>query len=153
MGVELQEAIAASQAEAPPPEAPKPKPETEEGKFYKRELPEQCVAFASQQGRAFFESALKSGGLEGFFDLIAQFHTQNEPAYCGLATLTMALNALGVDPGRPWKGVWRWYDESLLDCCKDLAAVQTEGIDLEDFVCLATCNALEPTAIRAGGGA
>jgi glutathione gamma-glutamylcysteinyltransferase len=35
-----------------------------------------------------------------------------------------ALNALEVDPGRVWKGVWRWYDESLLDCCKDLAAVR-----------------------------
>ena len=51
---ELQEAIAVSQAEAPPmmmppPEAPKPKPEIEEGKFYKRDLPEQCIAFASQQ--------------------------------------------------------------------------------------------------------
>ncbi len=49
---ELQEAIAVSQAEAlptapPPPEAPKP--EVEEGKFYKRDLPEQCIAFASQQ--------------------------------------------------------------------------------------------------------
>ena len=47
--VELQEAIAASQAEAPPPVPPKPKPEIEEGKFYKRDLPEQCIAFASQQ--------------------------------------------------------------------------------------------------------
>ena len=47
--VELQEAIAASQAEAPPMMAPKPKPEIEEGKFYKRDLPEQCIAFASQQ--------------------------------------------------------------------------------------------------------
>mmetsp|Transcript_281 Transcript_281/g.686 ORF Transcript_281/g.686 Transcript_281/m.686 type:complete len:385 (-) Transcript_281:268-1422(-) len=147
--VELQEAIAASQAEAPPPEAPKPKPEIEEGKFYKRELPEQCVAFASREGRAFFESALKSGGLEGFFDLIAQFHTQNEPAYCGLATLTMALNSLKVDPGRPWKGVWRWYDESLLDCCKDLREVQLDGISLEEFVCLAVCNGLSCDTRRA----
>ena len=145
--VELQEAIAASQAEAPPPEAPKP--EVEEGKFYKRELPEQCIAFASRQGRAFFESALRTGGLEGFFDLIAQFHTQMEPAYCGLATLTMALNSLKVDPGRPWKGVWRWYDESLLDCCKDLKEVQLDGISLEEFVCLAVCNGLSCDTRRA----
>ena len=145
--VELQEAIAASQAEAPPPVPPKP--EIEEGKFYKRDLPEQCVAFASQQGRAFFESALRTGGLEGFFDLIAQFHTQMEPAYCGLATLTMALNSLKVDPGRPWKGVWRWYDESLLDCCKDLKEVQLDGISLEEFVCLAVCNGLSCDTRRA----
>ena len=43
---ELQEAIALSTA-PPPPEAPKP--DIEEGKFYKRDLPEQCIAFASQQ--------------------------------------------------------------------------------------------------------
>ncbi len=92
---------------------------------------------------------MKSGGLEGFFDLIAQFHTQNEPAYCGLATLTMALNSLKVDPGRPWKGVWRWYDESLLDCCKDLREVQLDGISLEEFVCLAVCNGLSCDTRRA----
>ena len=47
---ELQEAIAVSQAEAIPTEVPPPvppKPEIEEGKFYKRDLPEQCIAFAS----------------------------------------------------------------------------------------------------------
>ena len=81
--------------------------------------------------------------------MIAQFHTQNEPAYCGLATLTMALNSLKVDPGRPWKGVWRWYDESLLDCCKDLREVQLDGISLEEFVCLAVCNGLSCDTRRA----
>ena len=24
-------------------------------------------------------------------------------------TLAMVLNALGVDPGRKWKGPWRWF--------------------------------------------
>ncbi len=32
----------------------------------------------------------------------------------------MMLNALGVDPGTPWKGAWRWYDEHKLDCCVPL---------------------------------
>lgn len=144
---ELQEALEASR-EPEEPKAPEPV-DVEEGKFYKRDLPDQCVAFASPRGRACFESALESGGLEGFFDLIAQFHTQNEPAYCGLATLTMALNSLQVDPGRAWKGVWRWYDESLLDCCKDLREVQLDGISLEEFVCLAACNGLSADTRRA----
>ena len=30
-----------------------------------------------------------------FFRLIEQFHTQGEPAYCGLGTVAMVLNALG----------------------------------------------------------
>ena len=62
----------------------------------------------------------------------------------------MALNSLKVDPGRPWKGVWRWYDESLLDCCKDLREVQLDGISLEEFVCLAVCNGLSCETRRAG---
>ena len=31
------------------------------------------------------------------------------------------LNALAVDPGRTWKGVWRWFDEDKLSCCKPLS--------------------------------
>ena len=120
--------------------------------FYKRPLPDSCVAFDSLQGRAHFESALASGGLENFFVLAPQFQTQNEPAFCGLATLAMALNALQVDPGRVWKGVWRWYDESLLSCCKPLVDVEKEGIVLEEFVCLARCNGLEAALARPDAG-
>lgn len=116
--------------------------------FYMRRLPESCVDFGSQEGRALFESALASGGLEIFFALMPQFQTQNEPAYCGLATLAMCLNTLRVDPGRIWKGVWRWYDESLLDCCKDLNDVQREGITLEEFVCLGKCNGVDMASHR-----
>lgn len=33
---------------------------------------------------------------------------QDEPAYCGLASLAMTLNTLSIDPRRTWKGPWRW---------------------------------------------
>ena len=46
--------------------------------------------------------------MNGYFKLAAQFQTQDEPSYCGLSTLVMVLNTLGVDPGRVWKGPWRW---------------------------------------------
>ena len=118
--------------------------------FYKRQLPETCIDFSSGPGRALFDGALAAGTMESFFRLMPQFQTQNEPAYCGLATLSMSLNALQVDPGRIWKGVWRWYDESLLDCCKDLEAVRQEGITFDEFVCLARCNGCSPVAERAG---
>ena len=42
--------------------------------------------------------------MECYFPLAEQFRTQDEPAFCGLSTLTMVLNALAVDPGRVWKG-------------------------------------------------
>lgn len=34
--------------------------------------------------------------------------SQDEPAYCGLASLAMTLNTLNIDPRRTWKGPWRW---------------------------------------------
>ncbi|VDM64628.1 unnamed protein product [Angiostrongylus costaricensis] len=71
-----------------------------------------------------------------YFKLASQFRTQDEPAYCGLSTLVMVLNALEVDPGRVWKAPWRFYHESMLDCCVPLENVK------KLFACLATCNRL-----------
>jgi hypothetical protein len=47
---------------------------------------------------------LSTGHMNCYFRLASQFRTQDEPAYCGLATLIMVLNALEIDPGRVWKG-------------------------------------------------
>lgn len=51
-----------------------------------------------------FTEALGNGTMEGFFKLISYYQTQSEPAYCGLGTLAVVLNALAIDPGRKWKG-------------------------------------------------
>jgi len=108
--------------------------------LYRRPLPPTLVAFASPEGRTMFDAARAEGGMEAFFPLIEQFHTQADPAFCGLGTLVVALNALGVDPGRLWKGPWRWFSEDLLDCCSPLERVRTQGITLDEFACLARCN-------------
>lgn len=52
-----------------------------------------------------FSEALRDGTMEGYFKLGSHFQTQSEPAYCGLATLSMVLNSLEIDPGRKWKGI------------------------------------------------
>ena len=123
------------------------------GAYYQRPLPEPpCIDFLGQRGREVFEEALRNGGMECFFPLVAQFRTQDEPAFCGLGTLVMVLNALRVDPGKSWKGVWRWYDEQALSCCKDTAIVEREGVTLDEFVCLARCNALTAQAQHAQPG-
>ena len=57
--------------------------------------------------------------------------TQDEPAFCGLASLAMVLNALAVDPRRPWKGPWRWFHEQMLDCCRPLSEVIQTGVILD----------------------
>ena len=45
-----------------------------------------------------------AGHMNCYFRLASQFRTQDEPAYCGLSTLIMVLNAMEIDPGRVWKG-------------------------------------------------
>lgn len=86
--------------------------------------------------------------MEGFFALSEQFHTQADPAFCGLGSLVVALNALGIDPGRLWKGPWRWFSEELLDCCAPLDRVREKGISLDELACLSQCNGAEARVSR-----
>jgi len=62
--------------------------------------------------------------------------TQDEPAFCGLASLAMVLNALAIDPRRAWKGPWRWFHEQMLDCCQPLSKVIETGINLDQVLLL-----------------
>ena len=117
--------------------------------LYRRALPESQIAFSSPEGRLLFAEALANGTLSGFFPLIEQFHTQADPAYCGLASLVMCLNALAIDPGRVWRGPWRWFSEELLDCCTPLDKVKQTGLSLDEVACLARCNGAETTLYRA----
>ena len=118
--------------------------------LYMRPLPTALAALDSADGRVMFQRALLAGTLEGYFKLAQQLHTQADPAFCGLGSLVCALNALGIDPGRRWKGTWRWFSEELLDCCKPLDDVRLSGITLDDAVCLARCNGAAVAVHRAG---
>ena len=108
--------------------------------LYRRPLPSEAIAFSSSEGRQVFAEALTSGGLQGYFPLAEQFHTQSDPAFCGLGSLVVALNSLAIDPERLWKGPWRWFAEDLLDCCVPLRDVRERGLDIEELACLARCN-------------
>jgi len=119
-----------------------PYTERQQPSFYQRKLPETCVAFASFEGKKIFKSALEHHGLKSFYNLIEQHHTQTEPAFCGVSTLVLVLNALAVDPGQHWKGPWRWYEEKMLNCCVDLEEIKQTGITLQDFQCLSFCQGL-----------
>ena len=117
--------------------------------FYRRPLPTSLVPFSSAEGRTLFREALEGGTMEGYFPLAEQFHTQAEPAFCGLGSLVMVLNALTIDPGRSWKGPWRWYGEELLDCCRPLDVVRREGLTMSQLRCLARCNGAEVQSFAA----
>ncbi|RYR52930.1 hypothetical protein Ahy_A06g027786 isoform B [Arachis hypogaea] len=117
--------------------------------LYRRALPSPpAIDFSSPQGKKIFAEALAHGTMEGFFKLISYYQTQSEPAYCGLATLAVVLNALSIDPGRKWKGPWRWFDDSMLDCCEPLEKVKAEGITFGKVACLARCNGARVEAFR-----
>ncbi|KAG5514617.1 hypothetical protein RHGRI_035872 [Rhododendron griersonianum] len=117
--------------------------------LYRRILPSPpAIDFASSEGKQLFLESIQSGTMEGFFKLISYFQTQSEPAYCGLASLAMVLNALSIDPGRKWKGPWRWFDESMLDCCEPLEKVKATGISFGKLVCLAHCAGAKVEAFR-----
>ncbi len=116
--------------------------------LYRRPLPPDCIAFSSTEGRTIFREALAQGGMEGYFVLAEQFHTQADPAFCGLGSMVVVLNALAIDPGRIWRGVWRWYGEEMLDCCQPLSTIQQQGISMDEFVCIARCNGAQVTAHR-----
>lgn len=105
-----------------------------------RPLPAGLEALDSGRGRALFTKALLDGTLQAYFKLAQQFHTQADPAFCGLGTLVCGLNALGIEPARRWKGVWRWFSEELLDCCKSLDDVRSYGLSLAEVGCLALCS-------------
>jgi glutathione gamma-glutamylcysteinyltransferase len=117
--------------------------------LYRRPLPADAIGFSTAEGRQVFAEALATGGLDGYFPLAEQFHTQSDPSFCGLGSLVVALNALGIDPGRLWKGPWRWFAEDLLDCCVPLAEVQKRGLDIDELSCLARCNGAQVQIVRA----
>lgn len=90
--------------------------------------------------------SIESGNAASYFKLAQQYLTQDEPAYCGIATLCMILNAAGIDPQRNWKGVWRWYDQDQLNCCRPLESIRQIGITMAEFICLARCNGMSINA-------
>jgi glutathione gamma-glutamylcysteinyltransferase/glutathione-S-conjugate glycine hydrolase len=114
--------------------------------YLRRELPPICTSFGSVEGKELFMDALQAGTADIFFPVSSQFHTQAEPAYCALGSLVTTLNALEVDPRRTWKGPWRFFSESMLDCCEPLEKVKREGMTFDKVVCVARCNGLSVKA-------
>src|SRR6266542_1822386 len=64
--------------------------------FQGRKLPDHLINFASPSGKELFKQALNDGYAEGYFNLSSCFSHQMDPAYCGLSSLSIVLNALQV---------------------------------------------------------
>eukprot|EP01006_Ploeotia_vitrea_P003244 TRINITY_DN112302_c0_g1_i1.p1 TRINITY_DN112302_c0_g1~~TRINITY_DN112302_c0_g1_i1.p1 ORF type:complete len:326 (-),score=-29.08 TRINITY_DN112302_c0_g1_i1:8-985(-) len=111
-----------------------------EGTYHRRELKLPAIAFSSAEGRVLFSNGMSQGYLESYFYLAEHYQTQSHPAFCGIASLAMALNGLLVDPQRKWQGVWRWYDESMLDSCESHEVMKLKGVTLSKLACFGRCN-------------
>ena len=57
--------------------------------FYRFELPQPSIAFDSEEGVQIFTEALTEGYMQGYFKMAAQFRTQPETTFCGLASMIM----------------------------------------------------------------
>ncbi len=89
---------------------------------------------------------VSAGAVESYFPLAAQLTFEADPARAGLASLSMVLNALGVDPGRTWKSPWRWYAPEMV------AGSPAGGARcVASFAALAQRNGAEARACAAGG--
>ena len=62
-------------------------------------LPDNLAGFSTRDGESYFA---ESDAREAYFPLASNFLTQKTQAYCGVASIVMVLNALGVPaPGSP----------------------------------------------------
>ena len=122
-------------------------PPLEEPKYsvHKRVLPADLTAFSSQQGKRYLMEAFAGGTAESYWKLTEHFVNQSDPAFCGVTTLLMCLNAMCIDPNIRWRGGWRFYgsEDVLLDrCCFSAERIRRKGIVLEDFARLGRCHGL-----------
>jgi glutathione gamma-glutamylcysteinyltransferase len=103
--------------------------------------------FTSPAGRRLFMDSVAAAALHAYLPLAAQRCPQPSAALQGAATLTVVLNAMGVDPGRVWKWPWRWYAEAMLPPPAAACA------SLEDLAALARTQGLGARVAHAGAGA
>jgi glutathione gamma-glutamylcysteinyltransferase len=129
-----------------PPPLPKPT-----YSVHKRVLPATLIALSSPEGRQLLVESLANQTAESYWSLTEQFVNQSDPAFCGVTTLLMVLNAMNMDPNVRWKGGWRYYgDEDVLlqRCCLNAERIRRVGITMEQFMTLGCCHGMRITMKR-----
>jgi hypothetical protein len=75
-------------------------------------LPDNLTGFSTRNGEAYFA---ESDAREAYFPLASNFLTQKTQAYCGVASIVMVLNALGVPaPPVPEYAPYRTFTQDNL---------------------------------------
>lgn len=123
-----------------PPPLPEPK-----YSVHKRILPSSLTGLSSTDGRKYLMEAMTNNTAESYWSLTEQFVNQLDPAFCGVTTLLMVLNAMCIDPQIRWRGGWRFYgseDVLLGRCCLSAERIRRVGLTLDEFRLLGRCNGL-----------
>ncbi|EDO43790.1 predicted protein, partial [Nematostella vectensis] len=115
--------------------------------FYGGTLPELCVDYRSTESQHRLIRSMNDGTAVPFLSISSCFNTQTDPAFCGLATLAIVLNAMQIDPQRLWKTPWRWYTEDTLGV-ESMDSVREVGITVEEFQRLALRNGVACELVR-----
>ncbi|XP_021763267.1 glutathione gamma-glutamylcysteinyltransferase 1-like isoform X2 [Chenopodium quinoa] len=55
--------------------------------------------------------------------------------------------------GYMFLGPWRWFDDSMLDCCEPVEKIKANGITFSKVACLAHCNGAEVEAFHTNDSA
>jgi hypothetical protein len=111
-------------------------------------LPPGQTDFASHDGEAFL---IESTARKAYFPLSIQFVTQKTPAYCGVASMVMVLNALNVPaPSTPDNQAFRTFtQDNVLDDGTDVVLARDvlarQGMTLDQ---LGALLALHPVSVE-----
>ena len=103
------------------------------------------VMLSSSTGKALFQEAMSQGTMETYFNLAQNHETQSEGAHSSFSCMAMILNAIGHDPMRTWKGIWRWSTAEVLQS-ENLLDTNDE-VDISDFAAMARCKGAKADAI------
>ena len=111
-------------------------------------LPPNLTDLSSEEGQKFF---LESGSFTAYFPIADNFVTQKTQSYCGVASIVMVLNALGVPaPTTPdYQPYHTFTQDNLLDDMTDAvlprAVLARQGMTLDQ---LGKLIALHPVALE-----
>jgi len=116
-------------------------------------LPDSLIALDPEPGEMLF---LKAEANKAYFPLGLHFVTQDNPAFCGPASIAMVLNALHVPrpPSKPTLGLGLYDQENIFDArseaVKPRAAVMQSGMTLDELGKILVAHDLKVAVHHAG---
>lgn len=113
---------------------------------------EPLVYVPSAQSTRLFDTASEKAG---FWPLMSAFVSEQNQAYCGVASAVMALNALRVTPplAPQWYPYEYWDQQNIFSRAvlevKPVLAVQAQGLTLEELTRLLVASGAKAEAVHA----